>query len=210
MRPVERWAAIIALAVPAILASNGAAAANCKFQQDETDKFTKVRTLWTRSDGLEALFGASNETADGDLISFVSAYSRDGDMNLMLKISLSSYHKRRPLSQELKGVMDIPAGSRLLIMMADETIVTLFSASGIKKDAYLISPSAPGNITDTYIKEYGATIRYALDAETSEALTSQDATNVRVEAADTRYDIKIHKKSSGDIKKVIKCLQAEL
>jgi hypothetical protein len=42
------------------------------------------------------------------------------------------------------------------------------------------------------------------------ALTRQGATNIRVEAADTQYDVAIHKKSFGDITKAIECIQAAL
>ena len=58
-----------------------------------------------------------------------------------------------------------------------------------------------------YVKTAEAAISYVMDENTTALLRAQDATNMRVEAGDTYYDIDIHKKSLGDVAAAIECLQ---
>jgi hypothetical protein len=129
---------------------------------------------------------------------------------LVIRIGLSKYSKRRPPDYELQDAIVIPEGARLLAMMADETVVVLYSPNELRINAKAIPPETGTNITSKFTIDTEAIIRYTLDAETIAALTSQNATNLRVEAAEKNYDIKIHKKSFGDLKKAIECLQGAL
>ena len=203
--------ATLTLFVTALVLANGTAhAAKCKFQTDSTDKFTKVRTLQTRWDPLESFFNDIGKTSGTTLTSYVSAWHKAGSTDLAVRIGLSSYSKRMPPEYELLDTIVIPEGARLLVMMADETVGTLFSKNEVRINSKAIPPETGTNITSKFVIDTEAVIHYALDAESIAALTSQNATNLRVEAAETNYDIEIHKKSFGDLKKAIECLQEAL
>ena len=115
-----------------------------------------------------------------------------------------------PPEYELLDAIVIPEGARLLVMMADETVVTLFSKNELRVNSKLLPPETGSNITSKFAIDTLAYIHYALDAESISALTSQNATNLRVEAVDKNYDIEIHKKSFGDLRKAIECIQGAL
>jgi hypothetical protein len=193
-----------------LFASGSAHAAKCKFSEDSVDKFTKVRTLSTRWDPLESFFGGLGKSPKTSLTSYVSARYAADSIYLAVRIGLSSYSKSRPPKYELQDAIVVPEGARLLAMMADESVVVLFSAHEVKVNSTAIPPETGSNITSEFAIDTEAVIRYVLDADTMKALTSQGATNLRVEAADTKYDIKVHKKSFGDLKKAIECIQEAL
>jgi len=193
-----------------LLCSSTALAAKCKFQTDSTDKFTKVRTLQTRWDPLESFFNDIGKTSGTILTSYASAWHESGSTKLGIRIGLSSYSKRRPPDYELMDTVVIPEGARLMVMMADETVVTLFAKEEMRFNSKLIPPNTGSNVTDKFAIDTYAYIYYPLDAETIAALTRKNATNLRVEAVDKNYDIEIHKKSFGDLKKAIECIQGAL
>jgi len=201
----------LTLFVTALLLANGTAhAAKCKFQTDSTDKFTKVRTLQTRWDPLESFFNDLGKTSGTTLTSYVSTWHKAGNTNLVIRIDLSRYSKRRPPDYELQDAIVIPEGARLMVMMADESVLVLYLKNEIRINSSAIPPETGTNITEKYVIDTTAYIHYPLDTETMTALTSQNATNLRVEAVDKNYDIEIHKKSFGDLKKAIECLQGAL
>ena len=186
----------------AALAGGNVLAADCKFDTDETDKFTKVRTLVTRRNSLESFWGDTSKDKQKDI--YVSAYYHDGDQALNLQIMFTRYVDRMPPSYELRNAIVIPKDSPLLVMMADGSIVTLSSVNPINASASAI-PTAAGVSIDS-----GASIYYPLDDQLIAALSSQAATKIRVQAAETHYDFEIHEKSQDDIGNAIRCMQENL
>jgi hypothetical protein len=202
MHTVIRWLAVASIVASATFAGGGAIAADCKIGTDETDKFTKVRTLVTRLNSLESFWGDTSTNKQKDL--HVAAYSKGGNKALQVRFYLTDYVDRRPPKYELRNTLVIPKESRLLIMMADGSIVTLHSENAINEDSRAINTAGSVSV------EVGAYIHYPLDDDLITALTSQGATKVRIHAAETHYDFKIHEKSLTDIGDAIQCLQANL
>jgi hypothetical protein len=202
MHSVIRWLAVTSLAASAAFTSGNVAAADCKIDTDETDKFTKVRTLITRRDSLESFWGDTSKDKQKDI--YVAAYYKDGNKALQVGLWFTNYVERMPPDYELRNTLIIPKESRLLVMMADGGIVTLHSVNPI--DANSTATRTSGRVS----VDVGATIYYPLDDELITALTSQGATKVRVEAAESHYDFEIHEKSLTDVSDAIQCLQANL
>lgn len=192
-----------------LIAGSGAHAAKCKFRQDSVDKFTKVRTLLTKWDQLDSLFGGLSKRPNNVYAGYVSAGLKSDEIILLVNFQLVSESRLAPAKYLLKDTIVAPEGSRLLVMMADESIVELLSDQTVRVNAELSWPGTGGNASDKFSMKSDATISYTLDADTLAALSSQDATTVRVETADPYYDIRIHKKSFGDIRKAIACIQQE-
>jgi hypothetical protein len=202
MHPIVRWLTISLLAASATFASGSVAAADCKIDTDETDKFTKVRTLVTRRNSLESFWGDSSKDKQKDI--YVAAYYKDGSKALQIGLWFTNYVERMPPDYELRNTLVVPKESRLLVMMADGSVVTLHSVNPINAN------SKATRTTGRVSVDTGATIYYPLDDDLIAALTSQDATKIRVEASETHYDFEVHEKSLGDIGSAIQCLQANL
>ena len=202
MHPIVHWLAVALLATLATFANESVAATDCKIDTDETDKFTKVRTLVTRRNSLESFWGDSSKDKQKDI--YVAAYYKDGNKALQIGLWFTNYVERTPPDYELRNTLVIHKGSRLLVMMADGSIVTLNSVNPINAN------SKATRTTGRVSVDVGATIYYPLDDDLITALTSQGATKIRVEASETHYDFEIHEKSLTDIGDAIKCLQASL
>ena len=199
MHPIVHWLAVALLAALATFASESVAATDCKNDTDETDKITKVRT---RRNSLESFWGDSSKDKQKDI--YVAAYYKDGNKALQIGLWFTNYVERMPPDYELRNTLVIHKESRLLVMMADGSIVTLNSVNPINAN------SRATRTTGRVSVDVGATIHYPLDDDLIAALTSQGATKIRVEASETHYDFEIDEKSLGDIGSAIQCLQANL
>jgi len=202
MHSVIRWLVVASFAASATFAGGVATAADCKIETDETDKFTKVRTVITRRNSLESFWGDSSKDKQKDI--YVAAWYKDGNKALQIGLWFTNYVERMPPDYELRNTLVIPKESRLLVMMADGSIVTLHSVNPINANSRATRTSSRVSV-DT-----GATIYYPLDDDLITALTSQGATKLRVEAAEKHYDFEVHEKSLTDIGDAIQCLQATL
>jgi len=189
-----------------MLASTGAGAADCKYETDSTDKFTKVRTLrtnwdsmmsWTTGLGLE-------DYSDTYVSALLKGKGESTNTYLGVRISAYKYSKYRPRDYELENLIVVPDGARLLVMMDDESIVELQASRGeIARSSY----EGPGGDGGGYLIKTVIAVGYTLDQSTADLLTAQNATHIRVETADANHDVEIHKKSLGDIRQAVKCIQ---
>lgn len=202
-RVTQVW--LVSFAVTALLASPGAGAADCKYQTDSTDKFTKIRTLRTNWDSLMSWttgFG-SEDYSD----TYVSALSKGKGESinryLSVKISAYKYSKYRPRDYELENLIVVQEDARLLVMMEEQTIVELQASRG---ETARSSYQAPGSDGGEYSITTVIAIGYTLDESTANLLMAQNATHIRVETAEGNHNVEIHKKSLGDIKKAVKCI----
>jgi len=202
MHSVIRWLTVTALVASATFAGGSATAADCKIDTDETDKFTKVRTVITQRNSLESFWGDTRKDRQKDI--HVAAYYKDGKKALQIQLWFTNYVERMPPKYELQNALVIPKESKLLIMMADGSIVTLRSINPVKSDARATWSSVSATV------DFGATVYYPLDDELITALTGQTATKVRVHTAEKHYDFEVHEKSLTDIGDAINCLQANL
>jgi hypothetical protein len=203
MRPVAHFVnCTVLIALASFASADAAAAAGCKLDSDETDKFTKERKFGTRRDSLESFWGDTRKDRQKDV--YVSAWYNNGDRAIRIDLLLTNYVKRVPPKHELRNAIVIPKGSPLLVLMADGSIVTLHSANDIRTDAR--ATGTPGSVS----VDAGAYIYYPLDDDLVAALTSQSAAKIRVEAYETHYDFEIHEKSLDDIGNAIRCLQENI
>jgi len=125
-----------------------------------------------------------------------------------MRILVENYIPDKPPRYELENAIAVPEGSHLLILMADGSIERLPVRKPYSFDSEFVPPNGPGNSSkNDYWKSTEANISYVLDEQMMTVLTGQDATNMRIEAGEDYYDIKIQKKSRGDMAEVIGCIQ---
>lgn len=193
----------ISAAMAILLASQSTIAASCKYEQDSIDKFTKVRTLVTKPNRLTNM----GSGFFGGFVAYVSARSEGKLSSLSIQLKLFDDQEDMPEYYELEDKIIVPAGSTLLVMMADETIVELATEREVRADTSYDPPGTKTNPSTFYATETAATIQYALNADAVLTLVAQNATNLRVHTTNSDYDIEISKKSRGDIRQAVMCLQ---
>lgn len=191
------------LAIGALVGGQNAAAADCKYQENVTDKFTKVVTRWTKWN--ELMNGWTRNFRDYSPI--ISVHSFDGDVQLLLKIEYFIQESKEPAGIEIEDVIYVLEGAPLLIMMADKSVTKLLSMSEVRTDAYVVPPEEQfSHDSNMYFTKAAAVVKYALDEETMKALSSQPAIKLRLTMANKDLDFDVHKKSVDDLRSAIQCV----
>jgi hypothetical protein len=106
----------------------------------------------------------------------------------------------------LQDVIVVLEGAPLLILMADDSIVELIATHDVRKSAYSLAPEDHDFDTDKYTVRAAANIEYALPPEAIAALKSQNATDLRITAANRSFDIEVNKKSFEDFQNAFACM----
>jgi hypothetical protein len=190
------------LAIAILVGGQNADAADCKYQVNSTDKFTKVLTQRTKWNALMHGFSVSRRAHSP----FISAVSIDGEAELQLKIETFIQQKEEPGIIELEDIIYVLEGAPLLIMMEDGSITTLLATTEVRNDAYVPAPEDKPIDTNLYWIKATTVITYALDADIMKALASQPATKIRVTMANDNLDFEIHKGSIEDFKMAVQCI----
>lgn len=197
MKPYSIVIAMVLLAV-----YSPAQSANCKYEINSVDKFTKVKTLqtrWANLDPWTEIVGSSSH-----LVAGVSARLQEDSRFLGLRLVRHQTSGYRPRAYELEDVIVVPEGARLLVLMADDTVVELPALYEVRADAQY--SAAYGDATEFEIKTV-AEINYALDESIIGALMSQKAMRIRVEAESRNYDVIIHKALRENFQWALGCIQ---
>ncbi len=178
-------------------------AADCRYQTNSTDKFTKVVTQWTKWN--ELMSGWTRNFRRYSPI--ISVHAIDGEVQLLLKIEYFRQKKDSPALKDYEDVIYVVEGAPLLIMMADNSIIKLLALSEVRTDAYTISPEEQqSHDSNMYYTKATAVIKYALDAGAVEALTRQSAARLRLTMVRDDFDFEIHKKSVDDLSSAVRCV----
>jgi hypothetical protein len=192
-------------------------AAKCKLEDESVNQFTRESSKSLKWKSLTStmsnMFGKAPEGAHEVKAAAVSARFEGQNTYLAIRINLEESMYQEPPPYELENAISIPDGSQLLILMDDGAILRLPVEKAVSFDSTFTAPGVGSSTgfrktsTQQYVKSTEAIVNYVLDESTTAALKAQDATNMRVEAGDTYYDIDIHKKSTGDVAETLECLQ---
>jgi hypothetical protein len=183
--------------IAGLLFAQTASAAGCKYQENETDKFTKVTTRWTKWNPLMSEWHFSRIHH----IPYVSVHSVDGDAVLMIKVVTFIQEKSPPDEFYLEEYFVVSEGAPLLIMMEDETIIELPALNNVRAGT-----QSSGDAEDGYKTTGTAIIKYPLDDATKSALTDQSVNTIRISTDNSDYDFEIHKKSVDDFATAVTCI----
>ena len=190
------WVFILVLL--ALVGPQDAAAAGCKYQTNDTDKFTKVVTRWTKWN--ELMNGWSRNFREYSPI--ISVHSFDGDVHLLLKIEYFLQKSKPPADIATEDVIYVLEAAPLLIMMADDSVTQLHAISESRTNAHVGQQDDQG----MYFTTAAAVIKYALDEESIKALSSQPAMKLRLTMANGDLNFDVHKKSVDDLRLAIQCV----
>jgi hypothetical protein len=164
----------IALLITALLLTNvGAGATECKYKKNELDPFTDEKIVLTK---WKTFRPTGNQAVNHG---WMAGAIEHGKTFLALRIGLVGYHTQPT----------IPEGGKLLVLMADDSIVELAAYESVK------------------LTSWSVVVKYELDAETLEALTAQGTTDIRVSTIHDEHDFSFGKKPTTRMQFVLGCLQ---
>ena len=183
--------------------SQVADAADCKYQTNEHDLFTKVLTQHTKWNALTSSWMATFRKYGAS----ISVIAIDGDARLLLKMQYYDDTETAPSEFEMEDVFFVPEGAPLLIAMEDKSVVKLPAISEVRQNAYSIAPEDQDGDVKRWAIRATVIIEYALSESAIEALASQPATKFRITMADDESaEVDIHKKSFSDFKTAAECI----
>ena len=193
---------LISIAIMLLATLSPAQAAKCKYEVNSVDKFTKVKTLktkWASLDPWSIIIGS-----DSYLVAAISAGLNAESRTLGLQLIRQQSSSYRPRDYELRDVIVVPKGARLLVLMVDDTIVELPALHEVRASAGYAASN--GQQTEFEIKTV-AEINFALDESDVEALMKQEAKRIRVEAEDHNYDVFIAEALRDNFQWALGCIQ---
>jgi hypothetical protein len=181
-------------------------AAECRYEEDKIDTFTKQQVRLTKP---TYLTGQSSNPRIS-----IAASKVGPKHELLLELLVSRYSAEMTPVQLRDDAIVIPAGANLLVLLADETVVKLPASTERTFNARYLPPNAESNSGSSQHRALAvADIAYDLDAAAIAALSAQDAVALRVEVADSvfdiaerNHDITLRKKFQSRLRDMVSCL----
>ncbi len=184
----------VLIAVFIAFSANTSYAASCKYQVDTVSYASGEKIRWTR--------WQMNRFYHRGSYSLISGIT-EGDRKY-LGVQLVDSNKKvstRPTKAELDVMMVIPAGAKLSLLMADESIVDLFTEQDIVADSDFTT-----NAVNSYSIESAVIIKFPLSAEAFAALSTQKVMDVTLQTDQRQYDYSFGKKGSDKIQNALGCI----
>ncbi len=156
-----------------LFASAAASADECKYKKNEADPFTREKIVLTKWKHFRP---TGNEAVN---YGWMAGAIEHGKKFLALRIGLVGYY----------GQPTVPEGGKLLILMADDTIVELAAYELVK------------------LTSRNVIVRFELDSETLQALIAQGTTDIRLSTIEDEHDFSFGNKPTGRMQYVLGCIQ---
>lgn len=194
---------LVVVILAAMIMPGAVQAAECKFETNKVDKFTKKRqvaTKWLR------LNGKISGNFDDDLghIEELSVQGKvDGERAfLSFRVKIDSVSKFfAPNPQELRLATAVKPESPLVITLADDSNITLLADDFAYADVRVKIDDGV-TLTDSVTVSH-----FTLNTDTAAALSAQLATRVQLQGIKTYFDIVLGKKSLNQVQKAVTCIQ---
>lgn len=206
MRPL-----LVATAILMMAAGSVANAADCDYRKNEIDLFTKEKLVTTDSVDMTSRISALFGQIIGNRHEMTVRAIGVGEQNsISVGVKLSDTTQYAPDEEDLHDALFIAKGSILAITLADQSVVGLPAIQDVRGKTRAIYDA------DIYVVSTKFNLSYRLDAGAADALSGQDAIQVRIAAQGGRYefvsdagsiDFNLNKTGSGALGKVVSCLR---
>jgi len=194
-RSAIKVVAILVVAISSLLATAVADAAKCKYQTDTVNVFTGDKIRWTKWAAFKLTWVETHSALN-------SAISEGDRKYLGLRLHLTKTLQYRPTKDDLDNALVIPAASKLSLVMADSSILELYTENETIGDSDFRLVNA-GQYTITT----NAIVKYSLNDYTIKALTAQRVKQLTIQAAGSDIDFEFGKKGSKKLQSTLACLQ---
>lgn len=206
---------VMSLLLLAFLTS-GAYAADCEFNRDEVNPATNERYVQTKRVMLtDRGVGFVSRVMKGHASEILaSAVGKGSENYVLLQIRLQRTYAEMLNEDDLRDALTVPEGAKMMILMADDSIVSLH-ASQTAMAKTETGFDSDGNLT----VGVRTAIFYGLDDSTAKVLAGQDAMVVRIAAKSGRMNLigrensinfGTTKTSKGAFKRAVLCLEQRL
>lgn len=206
------------IAAAALCSCSTAFAADCSATSNSIDLFTKQRVVATDWEQMTKDVSDKYKHPKG----FVAALRNGNQKYILIRIRtwdespafLRSSSGPVPSDNFLYNAVVANEGSKLLLLLADETVIELHTdrpIRGIANSAGVASSNySNGGYRDTYDIRVTTTLRYELDEDAYAALTSYPVKNIRLSTNGRDHDFLLRKEPFGGVNRAIACLGADL
>lgn len=171
-------------------------AAKCRYQENSTDKFTKVVTRWTKWNPVMSTWHFQRRHH----VPHVSAHYHDGEVDLLIKVASMIQEKEPPDPQYLDEYMVVSAGAQLLVKFQDESMIRLRASRDARAKVY-----TEGDDESGYRSTGEVVLHYPLDEGSIAALWEQPVIWIRLSTEYKAYEFEIHKRSVNDFGSAVRC-----
>lgn len=197
-----RTLTLLVLGMTCVLSRPVGAVDNCKYERHGVDSFTKQMVAETKWKSFRT-FGNQVENHG-----WMAARSEDGKQYLGLKIVVVDHDSAMPERTNLhENRLLIPRDAKLLILLADDTILELAASAEARGKSDFRVPDSRKSNPDTHVVRTTAIAWYELTADARDALLAQGATDIRLSASDRDHDFTFGKKPTDRIQFVLGCIQ---
>jgi hypothetical protein len=171
----------------------------CKFETDTTSTLTGETVRWTKWDDFKLI-----NTKSG----YLAAVAEGDRKYLALQVLTYDSRPERPVKEDLDSAVVIPAGSRIMLLLTDDSVVELQTAENFVGDSELLAPAAGENdMSNDYMIKTFTVVKYPLSAEALTALTSNGVKTLRQTTSDGDRDYEISEGRADTLQKALACIQ---
>lgn len=187
-------------AISLLLVCATANAAKCKFETDTTNALTGEKVQWTKWEDFKLI---------NTQIGYMAAVAEGDRKYLALQVLSFNYRPDRPTKEDLDNAVVIPAESKIMLLLTDESVVELQTDEEVIGDTEIHAPGTWHNDTrsgDYLLKTY-TVVKYPLSTETLAALTANGVNTLRQTTSEGDQDYTISENRADTIQEALACVQ---
>ena len=179
----------------ALMFAAATADAKCKFQTDMVNIFSNEQVRWTN-------WSTFTLTLRADRYVLVTGIAEGERKYVGLRMHLEGSQPARPAKADLDNEVIVPAGAKVMLLLADDSVVELQSEEQFTGDTDFVMRNAHkyGMVTDAFVK-------YPVTAEDLSALTAQRVKIIRLTTTNGDIDFEFGKKGSKKMQKTLECIR---
>ena len=186
---------IIAVSATILMLAATTASAKCKYQADMANVFTGEHVRWTQ-------WKTFNLAITTDPYALVNGIAEGDRKYFGLRVRSKSTLPRPATKDDLDNAFVVPAGAKVLLLLADDSVVELKTDEKFTGDSdFFLRNDGRSDIgTDTLLK-------VPLNAENLNALTAQRVKQIRLSTTAGDVDLPFGKKGSKRMQEVLECIR---
>jgi hypothetical protein len=189
----------VTTAISLLLVCATANAAKCKFETDTTSALTGEKVQWTKWEDFK-LFNTQ--------IGYLAAVAEGDQKYLALQVVTFDYRPDRPTKQDLDTAMVIPAGSKLMLLMTDDSVVEVQTDEEVIGDSEIYAPGTFHNdMTNDFMVKTYTVVKYPLNADALAELTANGVMTLRQTTSEGDRDYTISEKRADTLQEAFACVQ---
>ena len=189
----------VTTAISLLLVCATANAAKCKFETDTTSALTGEKVQWTKWEDFKLI---------NTQVGYLAAVAEGDRKYLALQVVTFDYRPDRPTKQDLDTAMVIPAGSKLMLLLTDDSVVEVQTDEEVIGDSEIYAPGTFHNdmTSDFMVKTY-TVVKYPLNADALAELTANGVMTLRQTTSEGDRDYTISENRADTLQEAFACVQ---